>query len=349
MKETQSSYEGYATREGFNVSVRHVKTTLGIIQEFGDRQNLADSINQAIDAGSVTGQQVPAIAAMILADKFGYSYAAKNLENPLSEDYQRISDEIAKWNAVDLFAIYYHPDVGPIAINPKNPEQWKLIGQLRRNELLTAFAGDFGKTPHSALAARALEKFFALVEGESAKIPPEILKGKCAYAPPKAAKESAPKKVAGKRGRTPKKVAAVASATQAAPAAAAATTAPLPTAAPPPAVPSGPKRMTPMYMVPVTNELFHNGNVEAWKRIIASYNAVHPKLEVIVYYDGERIVNINSLFKWGKVKRGSSIMFCVAGEDIKDVAKLQKYFRQGASNQFEAFLVGSPGSVMNLF
>ena len=29
--------------------------------------------------------------------------------------------------------------------------------------------------------------------------------------------------------------------------------------------------MTPLYGVVVTNELFHNGNVEAWKKIIESY------------------------------------------------------------------------------
>jgi hypothetical protein len=60
-----------------------------------------------------------------------------------------------------------------------------------------------------------------------------------------------------------------------------------------------------MYSVVVQNELFHNGNVDAWKRIVASYKTRYPDLEVFIYYDGERIVDINSLFKWGKVKHGS--------------------------------------------
>jgi hypothetical protein len=104
-----------------------------------------------------------------------------------------------------------------------------------------------------------------------------------------------------------------------------------------------------MYSVNVTNELFHNGNVEAWKRIIASYNAKHPDLQVLVYYDGERIMDINALFKWGKVKHGSTIQFAIAGEDISDVAKLQRYLSQGASHLFEAFLKGPVNSVMALF
>lgn len=104
-----------------------------------------------------------------------------------------------------------------------------------------------------------------------------------------------------------------------------------------------------MYGVPVTNELFHNGNVEAWKRIIASYTTKHPSLQVLVYYDGERITDINALFKWGKVKHGSVIQFAVAGDNICDVAKLQRYLAQGASPLFEAFLRGPVSGVLALF
>jgi len=104
-----------------------------------------------------------------------------------------------------------------------------------------------------------------------------------------------------------------------------------------------------MYSVPVTNELFHNGNVEAWKRIIASYTTRHPGLEVLVYYDGERITNLNALFKWGKVKHGSTIQFAVKGEEITDVPKLLRYLKQGASPMFEAFLRGPVNAVLMLF
>jgi hypothetical protein len=125
-------------------------------------------------------------------------------------------------------------------------------------------------------------------------------------------------------------------------------TAPVVTASSP-AISKGPVRMTPMYSVVVQNELFHNGNVEAWKRIIASYNAKYPELQVYIYYEGERIFDINSLFKWGKVKHGSAIQFAVAGNEIKDVAKLQRYLIQGASHQFESFLRGPVSTVMRLF
>ena len=104
-----------------------------------------------------------------------------------------------------------------------------------------------------------------------------------------------------------------------------------------------------MYSIPVTNELFHNGNVEAWKKIIQSYTTKYPGLEVYVFYEGERIHDINTLFKWGKVKHGSAILIAVAGADIRDVAKLQRYLRQGASQMFEAFLKAPGNAVLNLF
>jgi hypothetical protein len=98
------------------------------------------------------------------------------------------------------------------------------------------------------------------------------------------------------------------------------------------------KKMTPLYSVTVTNELFHNGNVEAWKRIIHSYTAKYPGLKVHIYYEGEPVLNINTLFTWGKVKHGTSIQFAVDGQNIKGLSRLRRYLAQGASPYFEALL-----------
>jgi len=109
------------------------------------------------------------------------------------------------------------------------------------------------------------------------------------------------------------------------------------------------RNVTPRYAIQVSNELFHNGNVEAWKKIIESYNAKYPDLEVSIIFKGEFIYDINSLFKWGKVKHGDSIFFQVGGEDIKGVSKLQKYLFEGASHRYEQFLKIGVGKVLNLF
>jgi hypothetical protein len=112
---------------------------------------------------------------------------------------------------------------------------------------------------------------------------------------------------------------------------------------------SGKKKLSPRYGVPVSNELFHNGNVEAWKKIIDSYQTKYPHIKILVFYDGEQIQDINTLFKWGKVKKGTYIEFALLGTDFVDVSKLRRYLEQGASHLFGAFLKGDPTKTLMLF
>jgi hypothetical protein len=109
------------------------------------------------------------------------------------------------------------------------------------------------------------------------------------------------------------------------------------------------KNKTPKYSIQVSNELFHNGNVEAWKKIIESFKTKFDDLDVAIFHEGELINDINTLFKWGKVKHGSLIFFQVIGENIRGVSKLQKYLYEGASPRFEQFLRIGVGKVLNLF
>ncbi len=109
------------------------------------------------------------------------------------------------------------------------------------------------------------------------------------------------------------------------------------------------KNITPKYAVRVSNELFHNGNVEAWKKIVESFKTKYHDLDVYIFHEGELINDINALFKWGKVKHGDSIFFQVAGDEIRGVSKLQKYLFEGASPRFEQFLKVGVGKVLNLF
>ncbi len=124
-----------------------------------------------------------------------------------------------------------------------------------------------------------------------------------------------------------------------------------PAAAPRPVQGAAPKskNVTEKYPVQVSNELFHNGNVEAWKKIVESYHTKFPELTVTIYFEGELINDINALFKWGKVKHADSIFFDVSGDDIKGVSKLKKYLYEGASPRFEQFLKVGIGQVLNLF
>jgi hypothetical protein len=349
MAEAVYEYVGLSTRDGFNRSLRHFMAVNDIVPDFEAKVNLADALNGLLDEKAVkTNQIAPIVNALLVGHpKYNYRSRSYNLTRNI-EEFDVIVSTTGMWNAVDLILAYYHPDLGLTLINPKNKQHWESVQALRRNELLTIYCGTLTDKAPEKLLETAIDGMISLLSTGKAKAVSTLTQGKFKWKAPKPPAPPKPK-VKKKPGRAP----ARAKAKPAGPAAGAAPAAtPAPAAAPaavaaPP--PSKKRRMTPMYSIPVSNELFHNGNVEAWKKIIQSYNAKYPRLEVFIFYEGERIHDINTLFKWGKVKHGSTIMIAIAGEDIKDLAKLQRYLRQGASPAFEAFLRFPVNTVLNLF
>jgi hypothetical protein len=352
MSKETTNLEVLSTRAGFNSAVRHMNKTIEISGTLGPGANLGDLLYERGDE-NLSGDRGALLLNMLLVDKLGYKTVSSNLAS-VAADIPALAGEFEKWKAVDLVAIYHHPDLGLLIANPKAAEELSNFGMLRKRELLVVYAGKGGEAADET-CRKAAELAVSLFEGKKVKVSPDLLKG--SFAVKKMKKTESDKK---KPARTPKAARVAKPGTRAKASGKPAVAAPAPAvkenrvAAPvvtstAPAISKGPVRMTPMYSVVVQNELFHNGNVEAWKRIVASYNAKYPELQVYIYYEGERILDINSLFKWGKVKHGSAIQFAVAGNDIKDVAKLQRYLIQGASNQFEAFLHGPVNSVLRLF
>jgi hypothetical protein len=350
MKDTANQFDRLAKREDFNASVRHIKATLSLMDAFSGKENLADQLSLALEEKMIKQDEISSIINMLLVEKFHYVAVSANISNS-TPVLAKVALDLAKWNGVDFVIVYYHPDLGVMAINPKNAELMAGVEKFAKNELITVYAGAFEKEFDEKKILSAAKGLIQLVEGKSFKPDGSLLKGNCAYSQPKkklpkAIKANAPKATRGRKKATAAQPEFPAYQAPMAYAPSAKIEAP---AAPVAAPPTGAVKMTPMYAVPVTNELFHNGNVEAWKRIIESYSAKHPDLQVYVYYDGERITDLNSLFKWGKVKRGTCIEFKVAGENIVDVAKLQRYLRQGASHMFEAFLKFPVNSIAPLF
>ena len=365
MSKESLNLEILSTRAGFNSAVRHMNKTIEISGTLGANTNLVDLLYERGDE-NLSGERGALLLRMLLVDKLGYKTVSANME-AVTADVPALAKEFETWKGVDLVVAYHHPDLGLLIANPKIAEELANFGMLRKRELLVIYAGKGGAAA-DASCQKAAELAVALFVGNKLKVPPEILKGSFAVKPLKkteAEEEEKPARApraqkaakAGKPARSSGSKAAKAGAGRAqavklapapAPKESARVAPPVVTAAAP-AISKGPVRMTPMYSVVVANELFHNGNVEAWKRIIASYNAKYPALQVFIYYEGERILDINALFKWGKVKHGSAIMFAVSGNDIKDVAKLQRYLVQGASKMFEAFLHGPVNNVLKLF
>jgi hypothetical protein len=356
MAKDSVNFEILSTRSGFNAAVRQIKKTINVVDDAG-KSNLGDILYQLGDE-DFSGERSALLLRMLLVDKMGYKSVSSNLASVVS-DPPSLAKEFEKWKGVDLIVAYYHPEMGLIVANPKNAEELAGFGELRKRELLVVYAGK-GESPADENCQKAAELAARLFGGVKVKPPAAILKGGFTAKKLKKAREGEDEVPAKKERKARKAAKPVRSGRRGRPAASAPAPAPVheaqriaapvvtASAAPPPAS-KGPVKMTPRYAVVVQNELFHNGNVEAWKKIVASYNAKYPNLEVFIYYEGERILDINSLFKWGKVKHGSAIEFAVAGNEIKDVAKLQRYLAQGASHQFEAFLHGPVNTVLKLF
>lgn len=344
MTATQYEFEGFSTRISFNKSLRHFKKIINeIIPEMESKINLADFINIELSEKAIAQNQLLPTVRALLYDKYQYQYQSINLPDTLP-DLTSLNEEIKKWDAFDIVFAYHHPELGFTLINPKNEKHLQEVREFKKHELITVYLGGFNQTEKLLSDKNYIKKFDSafsaittLLSGKKKTGLTSLYSGQFKYKVYKKAEpEAAP-------ARSSRKKPSSSSAKTAAPAKS------QPQAEPKKAVK---RKMVGPYGVVVSNELFHNGNVEAWKKIIQSYHLNYPGLQVHVFYDGERILDINSLFKWGKVKHGSTILISVSSQDgteIKDIAKLRRYLMQGASHRFEDFLRGPVGKVLDLF
>ena len=347
-----NDYQSLSNRRGFNKSLAHFRLVTTILDPLGKGQNLADLVDDLEKNKQIEKAQIGPILNALIVERMSYATLSFNMPAD-RKDFEPVWKETQKWNRFDMVIAYHHPQLGITLLNPKRQAHWVAIQDLSRQELMVLYLKALRDEDRS-LEMPALEALQNLVCGGPAQETAGFNDPSLAA---RAAQPAPPQPAAPARPVSPQAVAA-----QPSPAARAAMEPP--PAAPPPsaaaparpaAAPSadggdgGKKRMTPKYSVQVTNELFHNGNVEAWKNIVESFKAKYAALEVHIFHDGEKVNDINSLFKWGKVKNGDVLLFSVSGEDIKGVAKLQRYLFEGASIRFQNFLKKDVNKVLHLF
>lgn len=304
-----------SNRAGFNQALGHFKLALGFSGDVSEGYNLADALNESLSNREMQENQILPIVNILLVDKFGFSFKSHNIGDGIG-DVKKIAKTLASWNKLHFVLLVWGGEGTPTVINPSSQAQWENL-PLSKGELIVLYAGPRGDSEVSKSNLESgLNDFYKLLYGAN-------IKGKKAYIDEKIAEAT----------EVPKQESTPEASTK----------------SQPEILPSANRRISTKYGVNVTNELFHNGNVEAWKKIIESYKVAHAGCDVLIWYEGERINDINALFKWGKVKRGCPIMFSVAGEDIKNVAKLKKYLFEGASSRYEVFLDGPVGAVLDLF
>jgi len=307
----ESAFFALATKSNFNKALNHFYKVTDVVDDLESRRNLADVVNLQLDQGEIVADQILPIVGAVLRDKYGYSYDSFNIPVNVT-DFSKICAETLKWTAIDIVLVYYTPGGEVILINPKNSAHWERARELTRDQLLVVYTKHLKPEAVKKLEMDAIGAVEEMIAGKDVFINKEFIDA--TVMPKVEVKRPAPA------------TAAVSAAVQA-----------------------GKRRMTPKYSIQVTNELFHNGNVEAWKKIVESFKTAHPDLDVLIFYENELINDINTLFKWGKVKSGNLIFFQVAGENIRSVSKLQKYLFEGASPRFEQYLKLGVGKVLNLF
>lgn len=318
-------FESLATREGFNRALRHFQLTITANDQVTERQNIAGMMAGLLAGNQIAQHQIGPVLSAILVSKFGAPTMSLNMPEKFS-DWDKVKDLVAPWSGVEMVLAYHNPAFGILVVDPRNPVNLGEAAELAKDELVVLYAhvyhgeNDEDKSKKGRLAVETLAK---ILKGQSVTDREDINKQ---LRDEKLEQEKAAK------------------ASQPAPAQPAPT--PPPQAAAAPA--TGAKKATPKYGVVVTNELFHNGNVEAWKNIIEAYQVTF-QCKVLVFYEGEFIKDLNSLFKWGKVKHQGVIMFQVVGTNIKGVSKLKKYLYEGASPRFENYLKHDVNKILRLF
>ncbi|MFP4300478.1 MAG: hypothetical protein ACLFPW_00010 [Spirochaetaceae bacterium] len=298
-------------RAGYNTALRHFRTTTAFLSRIEAGENLADLLNDALETGKLERFQIRPILSSLLVEKYGYAFRSGNLARTI-EDPTEIAKSVSDWGAIQIILAYDHPQAGLFLINPKDPDSFEPALPLLQDELVVVYTGPVSEQRKPELFAKAARDVQRLLMGQAVETNEGYKLSEGAPRVQQPAQREAPSKKAAPAG-------------------------------------GGKRRMTPRYSVVVTNELFHNGNVEAWKRIVDSYKSKHPGLDVLIWYENERINDINALFKWGKVKHGVPILVSVVGDELKDVSKLQRYLYEGASPRFEMFLKGGLDQTLDLF
>ena len=313
-------------RAGFNTALRHFKSVNAFAADVGGGYNLADVLNEALEDQRIERYQVRAILNVLLVDKLQYVTRSHNLVSTV-DDAADIVRVTSQWGKVHLVFCYHHPQAGLFVVNPANPAHWEGVLPLVHDEYALLLVGPATGIVGSTTLERAADDFLKVLYGRKVKDDTayrgnlKVLRSDGAL--PSFQDAEAATVSASRAGGDEQSARREQRGTR--------------------------RKITPRLAVVVTNELFHNGNVEAWKKIIASYRTKYPSLDVLIWYEDERINDINSLFKWGKVKHGAPILFSVAGDEIQDVRKLQRYLYEGASPRFEAFLKGGFDRVLDLF
>lgn len=309
-------YSFFSRRADINATVRHIVTVNTILDVCGYKKNLADIISSLMQEEQLDTFQVKSIISAILCDKWNYNVYPINLSTtPKNADM--IVENISTWKGVDVVFTYEAPELGFIAMNPKNPASKELFKLFRKNELFTIYAGYQGRGKLSNdIFMTMIDAINNMFKGEEGVVSKAILDGSFVY-------KEIPVSMNKKKNLGNDNLCV--------------------------SFPNQAYKMSKVMSIKIDVPIFNEMNFLAWKRIISDYTTKHQTANIYIFYKGELVSNLEKLVSYEVLKKGSVLQIAVKDFVIQDVQRLFKYLEEGASERFEVFLSDSPDMKGNLF
>ena len=107
----------------------------------------------------------------LLVDKYHYRCKSHNLAENF-DDFDTLTTTVGSWRAIDLVVAYFHPDLGVVVVDPKNRAHWEGVRTLKKNELLSVFAGAFNGPTGTRTTKRGFRCSSPSSKGRRSRHPP---------------------------------------------------------------------------------------------------------------------------------------------------------------------------------
>jgi len=314
----QQLYSFFSRRAGINTAVRHISTVNKILDSCGRKTNLVDLISITMQETELNELQIKSIISTILCDKWNYHTYSINL-NANVKDPSLVVKTISTWTGVDVVFTYESPELGFIAINPKNPASSNIFSLFRKNELFTIYAGYQGRGRLSYdIFLSMLDAIDKIFRGEEVVTLNAIMEGKYVY------KDMPLPTTFSKKKKIQADETIVCFTTT-------------------------PYQMTKVFLIKLENSNFNNMHFRSWQRIIKDYTDKYKTANVYIFYKDEIITNMEELVQHDVIKQGSVLEVSIKDFDIQEASRLFKYLQEALTERCEIFTSDSADIRENLF
>ncbi|MCX7679281.1 MAG: hypothetical protein N2316_08665, partial [Spirochaetes bacterium] len=170
----ETTYYSLATKNNFNISLRHFFKVNEVVDDIERKRNIADILNADLDANEIVKDQILPIIGAVIRDKFEYSYDSFSISETISE-FAKIIEETKKWTALDIVIVYFNPNGEVFLINPKNSEHWEKVRELNRDQLAVIYVRHLKPERNRKIERDAIKAIEEMLMGKDVFINPDFV------------------------------------------------------------------------------------------------------------------------------------------------------------------------------